>query len=134
MMIYNIYYERYLFLLLLWKELIFIHTTGCMLLFYKKGILLLLFVQLRKSLGKSWNIVENLRKVVELWCKKPGKSEKKVLESPGIWIWKYGFCLSQKIVISCDVSCNLFSYQEHPSWMLLLSLLRGYVFNKGLFN
>ena len=58
----------------------------------------------------------------------------KVLESPGIWIWKYAFCLSQKIVISCDVSCNLFSYQEYPSWMLLLSLLRGYVFNKGLFN
>ena len=36
----------------------FIHTTGCMFLFYKKEILLLLFTQLRKSPekspGKSW--------------------------------------------------------------------------------
>ena len=47
----------------------FIHTTGCMFLFYKKEILLLLFTQLRKSHGKSWNFD----------AKSPEKSEK----SPG---------------------------------------------------
>ena len=72
--IYNIYCERYLILLLLYKELLFIYNTGCMFLFYKKEILLWLFVLLRKSLGKSWNRVENSGKVLEKVKKSPGKS------------------------------------------------------------
>ena len=63
-------YEKDLFLFLLWKELLFIYTTGCMFLFCKKEILLLLFVQLRKSPGKSLNFVA-------------GKSE----TSPGSVFW-----------------------------------------------
>ena len=64
----------------------FIHTTGCMFLFYKKKNLLLLFVQLRKSPGKSWNFVKSPKKVLELWCKKSWK----VPKSPGIWITFFG--------------------------------------------
>ena len=62
---YNIYFTKGIyFLLLLWKELLFIHTTGCMFLFYKKESLLLLFLQLRESPGIL----------------------SKLLEIPGIWI------------------------------------------------
>ena len=44
-----------------------------MVLFCKKKNMLL-FVQLRKSAGKSWNFVEGPGKVLELWCKKWKKS------------------------------------------------------------
>ena len=63
---YNIYFTKGIyFLLLLWKELLFIHTTGCMFVFYKKEILLLLFVQLRESPGILSKILEKSWKVLE---------------------------------------------------------------------
>ena len=46
MIICNIYYERYLFLFLLLKELLFTYTTGCMFLFYKKEVLFFIFTYL----------------------------------------------------------------------------------------
>ena len=45
-----------------------------MFLFCKKGRLLLLFVQLPESSGKSWNFAESPGKVLEKVKKSPGKS------------------------------------------------------------
>ena len=73
--------------------MLFIYTTGCMFLFCKKEILLLLFVQLRKSAGMSCNSVESPGKVLELWWKKSCKKWKNVLESSGkSWNLNQFFC------------------------------------------
>ena len=45
---------------------IYIYYAGCMFLFCKKAILFLLFVQLRKSPGKSWSFIERPAIVLEL--------------------------------------------------------------------
>ena len=62
---------------------IYIYYTGCMFLFSKKEILLLLFVQILKTPGKSWNFVKTPGKFLEIWCKKSWKKWKKVLENSG---------------------------------------------------
>ena len=77
-MMYNIYYERYLFLFLMWKELLFIHTTGCMFYFKRKKFYCCYSYNAVKILEfwqKSW-------KVLELWCKKSWK----VLEFESIFL------------------------------------------------
>ena len=47
-----------------------------MFLFCRKEIVLL-FVQLLKSPGKFWNFVESPGNILELWCNKSWKKEKK---------------------------------------------------------
>ena len=70
-------------------ELLFIYTTGNKLLFWEKAILLSLFVQIRKSSGKSRHFVKVLKNSWSFVAKSPGKSDKMfwgILEKPGIQI------------------------------------------------
>ena len=57
-MIIIIYITEGIYFAFTLEEAVILYTTGCLLLFCKKEILLLLFVQLRKNPGNSLNFIE----------------------------------------------------------------------------
>ena len=120
--IYFIFYSRrgcYLYIL---QDLCFY--------FAKNEILLLLFVQLCKSPGKSLNFVESLGKVLELRCKKFWKKWKKILGSPEIWIILFGGNCLVSVKGYCSGSCfkdnHFLSKAQRCKYISMLTFLQNF--------